>query len=164
MKADLTKELKAIKHPSFKVSNSYCEKNKVSKRDVVSEILSEKRIEKKEEKYRMIDCFFDSSITWKNGSKITQEEWIAILKENGIEVSIAIFKRYLNDRGYSKRRKNKKVSLPKPIYNHYSIRFSDDTFEEEDGHNELLVSFGRKFIEIMERIHDSDEFSTKWRV
>ena len=164
MKADLTKELKAIKHPSFKVSNTYCYKNKVSKRKVVSEILSEKRIEKKEEKYRMIDCFFDSCITWDDGSKITQEEWIAILKENGIEVSIATFKRYLNDRGYSKRRKNKKVSLPKPIYNHYSIRFSDDTFEEKDGHNELLVSFGRRFMEIIERYHDSDEFSTKWRV
>ena len=163
MKADLTKELKEIKHPSFKVSNSYCEKNKVSKRNVVSEILSENRIEKKEEKYRMIDCFFDTSITWDDGRKITQEEWIAILKENGIEVSIATFKRYLNERGYSKRRKNKKVSLPNPIYNHYSIRFSDDTFEEKNGHNELLVSFGRKFIEIIERFHNSDEFRAKWR-
>ena len=115
MKADLTKELKAIKHPSFKVSSSYCEKNKVSKRTVVSEILSEKRIEKKEEKYRMIDCFFDFDITWNDGRKITQEQWIAILKENGIEVSIATFKRYLNDRGYSKRRNSKKVSLPKQI-------------------------------------------------
>ena len=115
MKADLTKELKAIKHPSFKVSSSYCEKNKVSKRTVVSEILSEKRIEKKEEKYCMIDCFFDFGITWNDGSKITQEQWIAILKENGIEVSIATFKRYLNDRGYSKRRNSKKVSLPKQI-------------------------------------------------
>ena len=115
MKADLTKELKAIKHPSFKVSSSYCKKNKVSKRTVVSEILSEKRIEKKEEKYCMIDCFFDFGITWNDGSKITQEQWIAILKENGIEVSIATFKRYLNDRGYSKRRNSKKVSLPKQI-------------------------------------------------
>ena len=159
MKADLTKELRAIKHPSFKVSNSYCEKNKVSKKSVASKILSEKRIEKKEEKYRMIDCFFDSCITWDNGSKITQEEWIAILKENGIEVSIATFKRYLKDRGYSKRRKSKKVSLPKPTYNHYTIRFRDDTFED----CELLVSFSRKFIEIVEKYQDSDEFRTKWR-
>ncbi len=163
MKADLTKDLKAIKHPSFKVSSSYCEKNKVSKREVVSEILSEKRIEKKEEKYRMIDCFFDFGITWNDGSKITQEQWIAILKENGIEVSIATFKRYLNERGYSKRRKSKKVSLPKPIYNHYSIRFSDDTFEEDDGNNELSVSFGKKFAEIIERYHRSDEFKAMWR-
>lgn len=163
MKADLTKELKAIKHPSFKVSSSYCEKNKVSKREVVSEILSEKRIEKKEEKYRMIDCFFGFDITWDDGSKITQEQWIAILKENGIEVSIATFKRYLKDRGYSKRRKNKKVSLPKPIYNHYSIRFNDDTFDEEVEHDESLVSFGRKFAEIIERYHDSDEFRKTWR-
>lgn len=162
MKADLTKELKAIKHPSFKVSSSYCEKNKVSKREVVSEILSEKRIEKKEEKYRMIDCFFDFGITWDDGRKITQEQWVAILKENGIEVSIATFKRYLRDRGYSKRRNNKKVSLPKPIYNHYSIRFSDDTFGEDVEHDESLVSFGRKFIEIIERFHDSDEFIAKW--
>ena len=149
MKADLTKELKAIKHPSFKVSSSYCDRNRVSKRAVVSEILSEKRMEKKEEKYRMIDCFFDFGITWNDGSKITQEQWIAILKENGIEVSIATFKRYLNDRGYSKRRKNKKVSLPKPIYNHYSIKFSDDTFDEEVEHDESLVSFDKKFVEII---------------
>lgn len=115
MKADLTKELKEIKHPSFKVSDSYCVKNKVSKRAVVSEILSEKRTKKKEEKYRMIDCFFDSNTTLHNGNRITQKQWIAILKENGIDVSIATFKRYLNDRGYSKRRKNKKVSLPTPI-------------------------------------------------
>ena len=163
MKADLTKELKAIKHPSFKVSNSYCEKNKVSKREVVSEILSEKRIEKKEEKYRMIDCFFDFDITWNDGSRITQQQWIAILKENGIEVSIATFKRYLNDRGYSKRRNNKKVSLPKPIYNNNTIRFSDDTFEEKDGHNEFSVSFDKRFVEIIERLHSSDEFRAKWR-
>ncbi len=163
MKADLTKELKAIKHPSFKVSSSYCEKNKVSKREVVSEILSEKRIEKKEEKYRMIDCFFDFGITWNDGSKITQEQWIAILKENGIEVSIATFKRYLNDRGYSKRKKSKKVSLPKPIYNNYPIRFSDDTFDEEVEHDESLVPFDKKFVEIIERLHNSDEFRAKWR-
>ena len=149
--------------PSFKVSSSYCEKNKVSKREVVSEILSEKRIEKKEEKCRMIDCFFDFGITWSDGSKITQEQWIAILKENSIEVSIATFKRYLKDRGYSKRRKNKKVSLPKPIYNHFSIRFNDDTFDEEVEHDESLVSFGRKFAEIIERYHDSDEFRKTWR-
>ena len=115
MKADLTKELKAIKHPSFKVSDSYCDRNRVSKRAVVSEILSENRIEKKEEKYKEIDFFFDHNLTWNDGSRITQKQWIEILKEKGIEVSIASFKRYLNDRGYSKRRKTKKVSLPKPI-------------------------------------------------
>ena len=162
-KADMTKELKEIKHPSFKVSSSYCEKNKVSKRNVVSEILSEKRIEKKEEKYRMIDYFFDFGMIWNDGSKITQEQWIAILKENGIEVSRATFKRYLNDRGYSKRRKNKKVSSPKPIYNNNTIRFSDDTFEKKDGHNEFSVSFDNKFVEIIERLHNSDEFRAKWR-
>ena len=163
MKADLTKELKAIKHPSFKVSSSYCEKNKVSKRNVVSEILSEKRIEKKEEKYHMIDYFFDFGITRNDGSRLTQQQWIAILKENSIEVSIATFKRYLNERGYSKRRKNKKVSLPKPIYNNNTIRFSDDTFEGRDGHNEFSVSFDKKFVEIIERLHNSDEFRAKWR-
>ena len=115
MKADLTKELKAIMHPSFKVSDSYCDRNRVSKRAVVSEILSENRIEKKEEKYKEIDFFFDHNLTWNDGSRITQKQWIEILKEKGIEVSIASFKRYLNDRGYSKRRKTKKVSLPKPI-------------------------------------------------
>lgn len=53
--------------------------------------------------------------------------------------------------------------LSKPIYNHYSIRFSDDTFDEEDGHDELLVSFDKKIVEIIERLHNSDEFRAKWR-
>lgn len=64
---------------------------------------------------------------------------------------------------YSKRRENKKVSLPKPIYNHYSIRFNDDTFDEEVEHDESLVSLGRKFIEIIEMLHNSGEFRAKWR-
>lgn len=104
LKADLTKEMKAVKHLSFKVSSSYCEKNRVSKHTVVAQILSEKRTEKKEEKYREIDIFYDPTLTMKDGSKITQEQWVEILKNNGIEVSIATFKRYLKDRGFSKRR------------------------------------------------------------
>ncbi len=103
LKADLTKEMKAVEHSSFKVSSSYCEKNRVSKHTVVAQILSEKRTEKKEEKYREIDLFYDPTITMEDGSKITQKQWVEVLKENGIEISIATFKRYLKDRGFSKK-------------------------------------------------------------
>ena len=110
MKADLTREMKEIKHPSFKVSGSYCEKNRVSKRTVVNEILSEQRTEKKEEKYREIDKFYDHRLTWDNGKKITQKQWVLVLQEKGVKgVSIATFKRYLSERGYSKKRKQESI-------------------------------------------------------
>lgn len=163
LKADLTKEMKAIKHSSFKVSNHYCDKYKVSKRTVVSEILSERKMEKKEKKYSEIDYFYDPNLSWDNGSKITQEQWLMILKENGIEVSIATFKRYLNDRGFSKKR-NKKSIISKPkntIFN--TIRFNDDTFLEEIGANDTYVSSDRMFREIIARIHDTNEFKERWK-
>ena len=79
MKADLTKELKEIKHPSFKVSSSYCDRNRVSKRAVVNEILSEKRMEKKEEKYKEIDFFFDyvktDESTTRSRSQLQSTPW-----------------------------------------------------------------------------------------
>lgn len=164
MKADLTKEMKAIKHSSFKVSNYYCDKYRVSKRTIVSEILSERRMEKKEEKYSEIDYFYDPNLSWNNGSKITQEQWLVILKENGIEVSIATFKRYLKERGFSKKR-NKKSIISKPkntIFN--TIRFNDDTFGEEIGDEDSCVSSERMFREIVGRIHNTDEFKRKWVV
>jgi hypothetical protein len=161
----LTKELKEIKHPSFKVSNSYCDRNRVSKRAVVSEILSEMRMEKKEEKYSEIDFFFDPNLTWHNGSKITQQQWVLVLQENGVEgVSIATFKRYLDDRGYSKKRKKESIitNTNTRIFN--TIRFSDDTFDEKDGDNESYVSSDRMFREIVVGIHNTDDFKRKWDV
>ena len=164
LKADLTKEMKAIKHSSFKVSDYYCDKYRVSKRTVVNEILSERRMEKKEEKYSEIDYFYNPNLSWIDGSKITQEQWLIILKENGIEVSIATFKRYLDDRGFSKKR-NKKSIISKPkntIYN--SIRFNNDTFLEEIGDDDTFVSSDRMFREIIGKIHSRDEFRKKWAV
>ena len=165
MKADLGVEMKGVKHSSFKVSDAYCNKNRVSKMTVANRIRSEQRTERKEERYCDIDYFYDPTIRWDNGKKITQEQWIAILKENGIEVSIASFKRYLGERGYSKKRNHRKVSSPTPIYNNYSIRFGNDTFlDETDGSNEHLSSSNRKFMEIVEGIHESDEFRAEWRL
>lgn len=46
---------------------------------------------------------------------------------------------------------------------HYSIRFSDDTFDEQVEHDESLVSLDKKLVEIIERLHNSDEFRAKWR-
>ena len=57
----------------------------------------------------------------------------------------------------------KKYHYQNKYKNHYSIRFSDDTFEEEIGHDESLVSFDKKFVEIIERFHSNDEFRAKWR-
>lgn len=165
MKADLTKELKEIKHPSFKVSSSYCDRNRVSKRAVVNEILSEKRMEKKEEKYKEIDFFFDHNLTWNDGSKITQQQWVLILQENGVEgVSIATFKRYLDDRGYSKKRKKESIITNTNTRISNTIRFSDDTFDEKDGDNESYVSCDSMFREIIVGIHSTDEFRRKWDV
>ena len=108
MKADLGVEMKEVKHASFKVSNTYCEKNKVSKRAVVSEILSEQRTERKEERYSDIDYFYDSNIRWDNGKKITIKQWLEILRENGVEVSIATFKSTLVREGLVKERRIRK--------------------------------------------------------
>lgn len=95
---------------------------------------------------------------------ITQEQWLVILKENGIEVSIATFKRYLDDRGYSKRR-NKKSIITKPNHTtQLSIRFSDDTFPEETGDDDSYLSSDGVFREIISGIHDTDEFKRKWTV
>ena len=47
--------------------------------------------------------------------------------------------------------------------NHYSIRFSDDTFDKQVEHDESLVSLDKKLVEIIERLHNSDEFRAKWR-
>lgn len=164
MNADLTKELKEIKHPSFKVSSSYCDRNRVSKRAVVNEILSEKRMEKKEERYSEIDFFFDPNLSWDDGSKITQKQWVEILKENGIAVSIATFKRYLEDRGYSKKRKKESIITNTNTIIFNTISFGDDTFEEKDGYNESYVLYERKFKEIIGEIHSTDEFRRKWAV
>lgn len=163
MKADLTKEMKALNHSSFKVSNHYCDKNRVSKRTVVSEILSERRMEKKEEKYSEIDYFYNPNLSWDNGSRITQGQWLVILQENGIEVSIATFKRYLKDRGFSKRRKKESIITKPNITTQLSIRFSDDTFPEEVV-DDTSLSSDRMFREIVSSIHSTDEFRRRWKV
>jgi hypothetical protein len=156
--------MKEVKHPSFKVSDAFCNKNRVSKRTVVNRMLSEQRSERKEERYGDIDYFYDSNIRWDNGKKITIKQWLEILRENGVEVSIATFKRYLGERGYSKKRNHRKVSSPTPIYNNYTIRFGNDTFLEEEIDSDMLSSSSnRKFMEIVEGIHESDEFRAKWR-
>lgn len=169
-KADITMPMKEIKHPSFKVSDRYCAENKVGKRQVVNEILGERRTEKKEKKYSEIDCFYDPSMKWNNGKKITQKQWIRILQENGIEITHITFKRYLRDRGFSKKnkRKGKKKSIitNTNIDSQYTYRFSNDTFLEED--NEVNDGLGsdanRRFLEIFEHIRKTEDYRTRWKV
>jgi hypothetical protein len=167
MKADLDVKMKDAKHSSFKANEAYCKKNGVSKRTVVNRILSEQNTERKEEKYNDIDCFYDPKVRWENGKKITQEQWLGILKENGIEITLRSFQRYLELRGYSKPRKRTK-SLKNDITKHNIIHntiilgnvvFSDT----DDAFNETCISSNRKFLEVVEKIHRNDEFITKWR-
>ena len=37
------------------------------------------------------------------------------------------------------------------------------TFDEQVEHDESLVSLDKKLVEIIERLHNSDEFRAKWR-
>lgn len=109
MKADLDREMKKVKHSSFHVSDTYCKKNRVSKNEVVLRILSEKKAEVKEAKYSEIDYFYEHNLAWNDGRKITIEQWVSILNENGIELSKATFNRYLKERGYSRNKKRKRA-------------------------------------------------------
>ena len=170
LKADLTKKMKEIKHPSFRVSSYYCDKNRVSKKQVLGSLLGEKNRKKKEEKYSEIDYFYDPNLSLNDGKKITQKQWIEILEENGVIVSLRTFKSYLSDRGFSKtnkRKETKKSATSKPnTINHYSIRFASCTFwdDEDDIQDDSLINPDRQFKEIIRRIHDTDEFRRKWAV
>lgn len=168
MKADLDREMKEVKHSSFHVSDAYCKKNRVSKNTVVLQILSEKKTEEKEEKYREIDFFYEHNLAWNDGRKITIEQWVSILNENGIELSKATFNRYLKERGYSRNKKRKRVKniTSKPnIDNQHTIRLRDDTFGDEDcSLDESLMVSDRKFREIVDTLHGTDEFRKRWKV
>lgn len=169
LKADLGREMKKVKHSSFKVSDVFCMKNRVSKKQVLGCLLGEKNREKKEERYREIDYFYDPTITWENGKRVTQQQWIEILEENGIMVSLRTFQSYLSNRGYSKsiRKGNKNNATSKSnMSNHYTIRFASCTFldEEECTLDESWIVSDRKFREIVEGIHGTDEFRAKWKV
>ena len=169
LRADLGREMKRVKHSSFRVSDAFCKKNRVSKKQVLGSLLGEQNREKKEERYSEIDYFYDPTITWLNGKKVTQQQWIEILEENGILVSLRTFQLYLSDRGYSKsiRKGNKKDATSKPnIHTHYPIRFASCTFSDDDDCilDESLMISERKFREIIEGIHGTDEFREKWKV
>lgn len=167
MKADLDVKMKEVKHQSFKANETYCKKNGVSKRTVVNRILSEQNTERKEEKYNDIDCFYDPKVRWENGKKITQEQWLGILKENGIEITLRSFQRYLEVRGYSKprkRTKSQKNDITKHNIIHNTIILGNVVFSDtDDAFNETCISSNRKFLEVVEKIHRNDEFITKWR-
>lgn len=168
MKADLDREMKKVKHSSFRVSDAYCKKNRVSKNTVVLQILSEKKTEKKEEKYSEIDYFYEHNLAWNDGKKITIEQWVSILNENGIELSKATFNRYLKDRGYSRNKRIKRVKniTSKPnMNNQHTIRLRDDTLgdDEDCALDESLMVSDRRFQEIVDTIHSTEVFREKWR-
>ena len=133
----------------------------MAKSKVVGELNGEQSRLKKEERFKEIDWFYDASLTHSNGKKITQKQWIRILQENGIKMSLETFKRYLDDRGFTK--KHKKSVSDTPILKTNTYNVVDDTFLEDED-DESLASQDRQFREIIRKIHESDEFRERWAV
>ena len=166
MKAPLM-EMREVRHRQFLVSDSYCRKNRVSKNQVKGMILGEKNREKKEENYDEIDFFYDPAMTWENGKKITQKQWLKILEENGLKMCLRTFKSYLEDRGYTQKREPKKSARSKTnIIQPYHLDFDLALSSEEDDcpvYDNSMVESNRKFIEIVGKIQGSDGFRARWR-
>lgn len=166
MKAPLL-EMREVRHRQFLVSDSYCRKNRVSKNQVKGMILGDKNREKKEENYDEIDFFYDPALTWENGKKITQNQWLKILEENGLKMCLRTFKSYLEDRGYTKKREPKKSAKCKTnIIQPYHLDLDLALSSEEDDcpvYDDSCVASNRKFIEIVGKIQGSDGFRSRWR-
>ena len=160
MKAEI-KEMKEIKHSAYRVSVRYCKQHEVTKRKVVGELNGEISKLKKEGRFKDIDWFFDASLTKPDGKKITQKQWLEILKENGIKISIETFKRYLNERGYTK--KHRKSVSDTTIVKTNTYNAVSDTFLEDE-EDEPLAGQDRQFREIVRKIHRSEKFRVKWDV
>lgn len=161
------KQMKEVKHSKFKISDTFCRENRVSKKQVLGSLLGEDNRRNKEESYNEIDIFYDPTITWDDGSKITQKQWLEILNENGIKMCMRKFKSYLEDRGYSKKRDNRKSARSKTnIIPPYHLGLDDAlSSEDEDCHayDNSWVESSRRFGEIVDTIHSSNEFRAKWR-
>lgn len=161
------KKMKEVKHSKFKISDSYCRENRVSKKQVLGSLLGEDNRRKKEESYNEIDIFYDPTITWEDGSKITQKQWLEILEENGLKMSLRKFKNYLDDRGYTKKIETRKSAECKTkIISPYHLVLDSALSSEEDDSpvcdNSWVVS-NRKFIEIVGKVQGSDGFRSRWR-
>lgn len=156
-------DMKELKHSSFRVSDRYCLEHRVSKRKVLGEINGERNTLDKEDRYRDIDWFYNPALKRNDGRKITQQQWVDILNENGIKISKKTFQRYLEERGMVKKRENKKETLTNKNKQHPTFILVDDSFSETE---EDVCPSGqdRQFRELMDRIHESDEFRRKWAV
>jgi hypothetical protein len=161
------KQMKEVKHSKFKISDSYCRENRVSKKQVLGSLLGEENRRKKEESYNEIDSFYDQTMTWEDGSKITHKQWLDILEENGIKMSLRKFKNYLEDRGYTKKRETTKSAESKTnIIHPYHLGLHSALSSEEDDcpvYDNSMVESNRKFIEIVGKIQGSDGFRARWR-
>lgn len=162
------KEMKEVRHSKFKISDSYCRENRVSKKQVLGSLLGEENRRKKEESFNEIDSFFDPTMTWEDGSKITHKQWLEILEENGMKMSLRKFKNYLEDRGFTKKRETKKSARNKTkIISPYHLGLDDALYsEDEDCHayDNSWVESNKKFIEIVGKIQGSDGFRARWSV
>ena len=146
------KEMKEVKHSKFKISDSYCRENRVSKKQVLGSLLGEENRRKKEESFNEIDLFYDPTMTCEDGSKITQKQWLKILEDNGLKMSLRKFKGYLEDRGYTKKRKPKKSAESNTkIIQPYHLDLHSALSSEEDDcpvYDDSWVASNRKFIGI----------------
>lgn len=160
------KEMREVKHSKFKISDNYCRDNRVSKKQVLGCLLGEQNKRKKEESFNEIDLFYDPTMTWEDGSKITHKQWLNILEENGLKMSLRKFKNYLEDRGFTKKRETEKSARSKTkIIPPYHLDLDDAlSSEDEDCHayDNFGVESNRRFVEIVGTIHESDKFRTKW--
>ena len=160
------KEMKEVKHSKFKISDSYCRENRVSKKQVLGSLLGEENKRKKEESFNEIDLFYDPTMTWQDGGKITHKQWLDILEENGLKMSLRKFKNYLEDRGYTKKRETTKSAESKTnIIQPYHLDLDSALSSDEDDcpvFDNSWSAANRKFWVIVERMHESPEFQTTW--
>ena len=161
------KEMREVKHSKFKISDSYCRENRVSKKQVLGSLLGEENRRKKEESFNEIDLFYDPTMAWEDGSKITHKQWLEILGENGIKISLRKFKNYLEDRGYTKKREttksaesNTNIIHPYHLDLHPALSPEEDDCQDQDG---SWTASNRTFIEIVGKILGSDGFRERWR-
>lgn len=93
---------KEPKHCSYHVDPMYCLKKGITKTEAVRKFNSIIRTEKKEILYNAIDSIYDSKM------KHTRKEWLRILSDNGIVISLRTLDNFLYEYGYSKNKRNDK--------------------------------------------------------
>ena len=80
MKSDVSTLMKVGKVSSFHADPDYCREHRVSKREVANKVNNEKRTEKKLERYKEIEKWYDSGKTDRENLKLLEEKGIKVSK------------------------------------------------------------------------------------